>query len=168
MNDTLVKNYNAIVGPDDTCYFLGDIVWGKSAEDMEVIKRLNGTKVLVPGNHDNKRTFELFDRVIQGSLIVRIGDESVTMSHCPLLGVFREETFEESDPNWHGEKRYGRRFSVENKQQFHLHGHVHSDEFNRKLGRQFDVGVRANLYFPVCEQQIGAWIADTLYKESLK
>jgi calcineurin-like phosphoesterase family protein len=167
MRDTLVRNYNAIVSPWDTCYFLGDMIWSKT-EDAEAIKELHGHKVLIPGNHDHKRSFELFDEVIMGSLDIEIAGERVSMSHCPVRGIFREETFEESEPNWHGEKKYGRRFSIENKGQFHAHGHIHSDQFGRKLGRQFDVGCRANLYFPVSEEEISAWIADTLYKESLK
>ena len=52
----------------------------------------------------------------------------------------------------------GKIYSVEDKGQFHLHGHIHSDQFNKTRGRQFDVGVRANDYFPVSGEEIANWI----------
>jgi calcineurin-like phosphoesterase family protein len=51
MNEMLVKNWNDTVGPDDTVYCLGD--FSMAARPVETFTpRLNGTKYLIPGNHD--------------------------------------------------------------------------------------------------------------------
>lgn len=51
MNEMLVKNWNDTVSPDDTVYCLGD--FSMAARPVETFTpRLNGTKYLVPGNHD--------------------------------------------------------------------------------------------------------------------
>jgi len=51
MNRGLVDNWNSVVSPLDTVYCLGDFsLSGKSVEMYS--NMLNGTKFLVPGNHD--------------------------------------------------------------------------------------------------------------------
>lgn len=58
MNEILVKNWNDTVGPDDTVYCLGDFALGLQPDGVEQFsKRLNGTKILVPGNHDFCHTY---------------------------------------------------------------------------------------------------------------
>lgn len=154
MADILVQNYNALVGPKDVVYFVGDMGWGKTLDLANALARMNGFKILIPGNHDNKLVKGLFD-LVQYKAVVEIGGQLVSISHCPLMGVKREDW---CDANWHGEDRLGKIYSVEDKGQFHLHGHIHSDQFNKTRGRQFDVGVRANDYFPVSGEEIANWI----------
>lgn len=50
MDEALIANYNAKVGPNDKCYFLGDIVINRKG--LSLLQRLNGDKVLIKGNHD--------------------------------------------------------------------------------------------------------------------
>jgi calcineurin-like phosphoesterase family protein len=51
MNEMLVKNWNDVVGPEDTVYCLGD--FSMAFRPVETFSpRLNGKKYLVPGNHD--------------------------------------------------------------------------------------------------------------------
>jgi calcineurin-like phosphoesterase family protein len=51
MNEAIIKNWNDVVKPEDTVYCLGDI--SLSFKPIEIYSgRLNGTKYLVPGNHD--------------------------------------------------------------------------------------------------------------------
>lgn len=51
MNETLIKNWNDVVGPDDEVYCLGD--FSMAFRPVEAYThRLNGKKFLVPGNHD--------------------------------------------------------------------------------------------------------------------
>lgn len=52
MNKALVDNWNAVVGPDDHVYHLGDVALGKIAESLPLVGELNGIKHLVVGNHD--------------------------------------------------------------------------------------------------------------------
>lgn len=178
MHRVLINNYNAQVPEDGLCYFLGDIGLSSSEILGKILAQLNGTKVLILGNHDKKfnAMYDLgFDVVLNGAIIY-IAGERVTMTHCPLRGVFRENTEHMrsaysdqdrtegiKDKNWHGEHKQVA-FSCEDEGQFHLHGHIHSGPANDKLkfdGRQFDVGVCANKYRPIHISEIESWIAKT-------
>lgn len=53
MNEALIANWNRVVGPEDTVYHLGDLVSGLGRQETEaIVKRLNGKKILIMGNHD--------------------------------------------------------------------------------------------------------------------
>jgi len=54
MNETLITNHNDHVQFDDEVYFVGDFAFLRPHEAEAVIKRLNGRKFLVRGNHDSK------------------------------------------------------------------------------------------------------------------
>lgn len=60
MNETIIENWNSVVGGEDTVYHLGDIAIGKRSETLELIKRLNGTIYFVKGNHDSRRDFKFY------------------------------------------------------------------------------------------------------------
>jgi calcineurin-like phosphoesterase family protein len=173
MHESLIKNYNAQVPKDGLCYFLGDMGVSNATEARGVISQLNGTKILVSGNHDKRQDSMYncgFDVVLNGAVIYIKGSR-VTLSHCPLMGVFREsldhipESRRVEGENWHGEKRYeSGMFSFPDEGQFHLHGHIHSrvDTGSTKkkiLGKQYDVGVPANGYRPVHIGVIDSWIS---------
>lgn len=173
MHKALIRRYNSSVPWDGVCYFLGDIGLGGSKETHEVIRQLNGTKVLVLGNHD-KNPYAMykygFDVVLHGCVLY-IQGERVTMSHCPLRDVFREDTTGmgkyEGEP-WHGNIKNAK-YSFKDEGQFHLHGHIHSGPSNNKgkiLGRQYDVGVPANNYSPVSISTIESWIDKTIKTEN--
>jgi len=170
MHEVLIANYNATVGKNDLCYFLGDVGFCSTDKLTPIINRLNGTKVLLLGNHDKKsRAYENagFDVVILNATI-KIGNEVVTMSHYPLYGVSREDTTKmrgiQKGDNWHKEQYYhSKGYVVENKGQFHLHGHLHcsKDRSPVKEGKQWDVGVDGNKYTPVSIKNVESWIALT-------
>jgi calcineurin-like phosphoesterase family protein len=131
MHKELVRRFNNIVPKDGLTYFLGDMTFTGSEFTKGIISQLNGTKVLLLGNHDkasNSCYNSGFD-VVLNSATIYIQNQKVTLSHCPLLGIFREQTKGMHDStvgeNWHGEAR-NTRFSVVNEGQFHLHGHIHS------------------------------------------
>lgn len=54
MNETLIANWNRVVGMDDTVFHLGDFCLGGAAEWTKVLDRLNGKIYLIMGNHDLK------------------------------------------------------------------------------------------------------------------
>ncbi len=59
MNNVLINNYNNIVGKDDTVCFLGDFSMTKNFEQISsIVKKLNGVKHLVLGNHDEMSAWE--------------------------------------------------------------------------------------------------------------
>lgn len=168
MHRVLVNNYNSSVRPQDICYFLGDL--GLCAGDTlkSVISQMNGTKVLILGNHDKglqSMKNAGFDVVMFGASLV-IAGELVTMSHCPLIGLPRENTegMKGAAPgdNWHGESRHSRFYSTVDRGQYHLHGHIHSPNGGKSvkiLDKQYDVGVPANNYRPVSLSTIESWIS---------
>ena len=51
MNEMLVVNWNSVVKPDDTVYFLGDFSLSFTAVETYT-KRLMGRKIMIAGNHD--------------------------------------------------------------------------------------------------------------------
>ena len=168
MHRVLVNNYNSSVRPQDTCYFLGDV--GLCAGDIlkSVISQMNGTKVLILGNHcrgPNAMKNAGFDVVMYGASLV-IAGELVTMSHCPLIGLPRENTTDmkgsKPEENWHGESRHQRFYSTADRGQYHLHGHIHSPNSGKSvkiLDKQYDVGVVANSFRPVSISTIESWIS---------
>jgi len=173
MHKSLIKRYNSVVPKDGICYFLGDV--GLCSGDIisNTIHQLNGTKILILGNHDkgiNAMYSYGFDVVLY-SASVYIAKERVTMTHCPLRGLYREDTKgmhnTDGTENWHGEKRH-EKFSITNEGQFHLHGHIHSPNQGKStkiLGRQYDVGLPANNYTPVSLGTIESWITKTKREE---
>ena len=50
MDEAMVKAWNERVGPNDKVYHLGDVVM--SRKSLAIMRRLNGDKVLIRGNHD--------------------------------------------------------------------------------------------------------------------
>ena len=171
MHETLIARYNSIVPVNGVCYFLGDM--GNKTEDIrKVVNRLNGTKVLLWGNHDKGMGTMYncgFDVVLTEAAIRISNGVRLSMTHCPFKGVFREDTSEmrNHDPdnpeNWHGERRKKHQMcSIQDEGQFLLHGHIHSrkdKKISKKiLDRQFDVGVVGNNYMPYSLKQIQSWV----------
>lgn len=169
MHRVLVNNYNAQVPVDGLCYFLGDIGMSNNETVGKILSELNGTKVLILGNHDKNHAamYGLGFDVVLNSATIYIAGERVTMSHCPLRRVFREDVTgmrgAKDEEMWHGEFK-NEAYSVTDEGQFHIHGHIHSGPANKKPrieGRQMDVGVPANKYRPVSISDVESWIART-------
>lgn len=169
MHRVLINNYNASVKGNDVCYFLGDIGVKNTEETKQVISQLNGTKVLIVGNHDGgiNAMYSCGFDVVLNSASLNIAKEVVTMSHCPLPGVFREDTTDmrgsQYGERWHGELREtAKYYTVANQGQFHLHGHIHSPNGGKSqkiLDKQYDVGVVSSKYRPVSISEIESWIS---------
>jgi len=166
MHRVLINNYNSAVKDGDICYFLGDMGMNKSMV-KEVVSKLNGTKVFVVGNHDPgyNAMYDMGFDVVMHQATIYIGKHRVTLSHCPLLGVRREDTSDmkgaTADSMWHGDHK-NQAYSVLNEGQFHLHGHIHSPNSGKSvktLDKQYDVGVPANNYRPVSISEIESFIA---------
>lgn len=81
MNEDMVRWYNELVDDKDRVYILGDVAFSPS-KMKEVVPRLKGRKVLVPGNHEPpkmRKYFDLFDDV--RGYVVKKG---FIMSHIPI------------------------------------------------------------------------------------
>lgn len=167
MEQVFINNFNATVPAGSILYFIGDIGMGNSERVKNFLAKLHCKKVLILGNHDKGRNAMMrmgFDVVVYG-LVLYIANKRVTISHCPLRGVWREDVAgmkgASTGENWHGETKQ-HQFTFTDEGQFHLHGHIHSPNGGKSekiLGRQFDVGVVANNYRPVSISQIESWIS---------
>ena len=81
MNVMLIKKWNDRVSKDDIVFHLGDFVFKASKYQIKKIKdQLNGTIILVPGNHDNKRILRSLGFVVTGYTL-QVGN--LLMSHHP-------------------------------------------------------------------------------------
>jgi calcineurin-like phosphoesterase family protein len=54
MREQMITEWNAQVGQDDETFILGDFAFLPSKDAIAILRRLNGTKILIEGNHDRK------------------------------------------------------------------------------------------------------------------
>lgn len=88
MENEIVSRWNGVVEDGDTTYIVGDFCWEKERYWPAVLKKLNGSKVLIRGNHDPKE----FSRATRNLLsdikdYKEIDDDGrkVIMCHYPIL-----------------------------------------------------------------------------------
>lgn len=82
MDETMIERWNAKVQPHDTVYHLGDVVINRKS--LPLIKRLNGRKILVRGNHDIFRDEDYRDVGFEQIHGVRVFVDKFIFSHIPL------------------------------------------------------------------------------------
>ena len=82
MDETMVERWNAVVRPQDTVYHLGDVVINKKS--LHHVKRLNGKKRLVRGNHDIFKDAEYREVGFESLYGVRVFVDKFILSHIPL------------------------------------------------------------------------------------
>jgi len=154
MNETLIRNWNSVVDPDDIVFHLGDFCLGGSAEWTKVLDRLNGKIYLIIGNHDLKNMKQgfigRFEHVAM-EMRIEIGKQKIYLNHYPFLC-----------------------FEGGYKDVWQLFGHVHTRKNNTGIdaGRlqylyptQYDVGVDNNDFTPVSFEQV-KMIIEKQVKES--
>lgn len=134
MDETLIANWNAVVGPTDTVWHLGDVCF---AEPGPYLKRLNGRINLLWGNHDDRWRKQLAK-----------GVETVADVH--LL-------------HWDGEKAFlshyaHRVWPKSHHGVWHLYGHSHGTIEDH--GRSTDVGVDCWGFTPVAFEVIRDRLAE--------
>lgn len=103
MDEHMVENWNSKVLPSDAVYHLGDVVI--SRKNLEVVKRLNGRKILIRGNHDIFRDADYYEAGFEQIHGVRVFVDKFIFSHIPL------------HPD-----------CVTNRFKVNVHGHLHSNE----------------------------------------
>ncbi|AZU97283.1 phosphoesterase [Streptomyces phage Gilson] len=157
MNETMIERWNETVKQSDTVYHLGDVALGKIAESLPLVGRLNGYKILVPGNHDRIFSGEKekqrlrfgpeYDKVFQYTLPesfrTSLGGFDVMLSHFPYVG------------DSHGADRHADKRPKDEGLPI-IHGHVH-DEWAEN-GRMFNAGVDVRDFRPVHEDVVVDWL----------
>ncbi len=131
MNEALVTNWNSRVRPEDTVFCLGDFGLGKPEDVIALRQRMNGTIVLLRGNHDRfgkARAVELNVQVVEGDAEVTLGASTFHLSHYPRL-------LDEKIPG-----------------RTHLFGHVH-EKFRIRDG-MLNVGVDVWDFRPITPDEV--------------
>ena len=160
MNLALVERHNDLVADGDEVWILGDLVLGNHAMLLRhAVSPMRGTKILVPGNHDQcwaghrggpqhaDRYGDLggIARIVHDPPPVALAGETVRLNHFPYLDhpPGRPPKFAQWRPADAGE--------------WLLCGHIHNAW--RQKGRQINVGVDAWDFGPVADDTLAALIA---------
>lgn len=124
MNEYMIQQWNSKVRKNDEVVILGDFSFGKATETEEILKRLNGHKMLCKGNHDKYLKDSKFDKSlfkwIKDYAEMNDNNRKVVLCHYPVFcypGQYRV--------NADG-----------NPKTYMLYGHVHNTH-DAKLVNQF-------------------------------
>jgi len=82
MDTCMVDNWNSVVQPEDIVYHLGDVYFSRGWEN---IKKLNGRKRLILGNHDNGKARyiqEGFQKVMMWRMFPEF---NCVLTHVPII-----------------------------------------------------------------------------------
>jgi calcineurin-like phosphoesterase family protein len=127
MNETMIRNWNYKVTPQDTVYILGDFGFG----DLEpILKRLNGKKILILGSHDKDTVkYAQYFSKITSLLEMREAGQKIVLCHYAM-----------------------RVWSKSHYNSWHLYGHSHGKL--KPYGKSWDVGVDKNNFTPLSFNEI--------------
>ena len=138
MNEEQVARFNSFVTHEDTVYILGDCMMGMDiSSGLAYLRRLNGTKYLVIGNHDTDARIEEYKKSgifadIQFAYRLRHKGHSYFLSHYPTITANGEDL-----------------------RTVNLFGHTHQTTTHfedRKY--MYHVGVDSNYGFPISLDEI--------------
>ena len=120
MDETMIQNWNKIVGPDDDVYIVGDFAY-RTKDPCLYADKLNGRKHLITGNHDKKNLRDPKFRSrfveIKDMLTLKDNGRTIVLCHYPLA-------------EWDGMYRGA----------LHFFGHIHNNENNtQKIMRTIKV-----------------------------
>ena len=90
MNETMIINWNNVVGESDTILHLGDFALTSQQHLRSIRDRLNGDIILIPGNHDHASRLRNYDIFVLDSLFsegVTINMGNLIFTHRPLLNI---------------------------------------------------------------------------------
>lgn len=89
MNEDMINKWNAIVKPEDLTYILGDVAFCSASDAAKILARLNGSKILIEGNHDRKslkdHSFRSAFKEIHTYLETTYNSVSLVMFHFPIF-----------------------------------------------------------------------------------
>ena len=163
MDAEMVRRWNTVVRPTDVVVHLGDLALGQLDRTLPRTAGLNGTRYLIPGNHDRVssvnqggRNIERFraayedagwtilDEVVEAEL----GGHRLLLSHFPYV-------VDSHDKSGEGVDRYSNVRPVDIGLPL-VHGHVHQ-AFARR-GHEFNAGVDIHHFAPVSAKVIAEWM----------
>ena len=124
MNQDMIQMWNAIVQPEDQVYILGDVAFGSAAKAVEILQQLNGSLILVEGNHDRKNlrdpAFRRCFKEVHTYLEIQYAGHQICMFHYPIA-----------------------EFNCQHRGALHAHGHLHGSVSGLEHYRVRDAGFDA-------------------------
>lgn len=139
MEKQIIDNWNNKVSDEDTVYILGDFSFKMTKENaINILKQLNGKKVLIKGNHDKfvgQRDFDSCFEKVCDYLQITENKQQLILSHYPIIdyaGMY-----------------YGAKM---------IYGHIHNKYIPHK--DMFCVSVECINYEPVTIEEL-----ENIYKE---
>lgn len=166
-DETIIRNLNERVAPDDDLYVLGDISSGSKTsldEALRLLHRLNvgrTHRVLILGNHDSTRLeagkirkfiTEFGQVALRGTATIHEYG-NVLLSHYPYASQMDDTRRDDLSTNATSSSL--KHLAIPPENIVLLHGHTHAtipDEFNDP--QQINVGLDAWELHPVSEEQI--------------
>lgn len=136
-DEKVIENWNAVVGPDDIVYHLGDVMLGDNEHGMECLKRLNGQIKIIRGNHDTNVRWELYKTLPNVELlgwveVIKYNKYQFYLSHHPTFTSNLEK-----EPHLRAHL-------------INLYGHTHQREkFYQGIPFMFHCGLDSNNNTPV-------------------
>ncbi len=133
MNEEIIKNWNDSITNKDEVYIIGDLSFGSREETINILKRLQGKKYLICGNHDRKmKGIEKYFVWIKDYYKLRYNKQHYILFHYPIY-------------SWDGkEKGY-----------IHLHGHTHKTSHGDvEMKNKINVGMDLWGYRPISIETI--------------
>lgn len=136
MNETIVKNWNEVVGPNDTVYLLGDVMLNNNEIGLTLLKQLNGNIHIILGNHDTDVRAALYRecenvRSVELAAKIKYKGYHFFMTHFPCLTAnLEKESLKQCTCN--------------------LYGHTHQKtNFFQDMPFMYHVGVDSHNCYPV-------------------
>jgi calcineurin-like phosphoesterase family protein len=126
MNEAIVERWNAVVGPDDEVYVLGDLTLGDATIGVEYIRRLNGALHIVLGNHDTDNRVKMYyslPNVVEVALAAKLNYKKYHffMTHYPCLtGNLEKESLKQCTLNLYGHTHQKTNFYMDMPYMYHV------------------------------------------------
>ena len=91
MNEAIIERWNSVVGPNDIVIHCGDFALGPSSDMDAIVSRLNGSIVLILGNHDHKTLAyynKYFMKAIYSPLTLHLMTEENKCQHTYIFSHY--------------------------------------------------------------------------------
>lgn len=124
MREKMIAEWNASVQPEDETFILGDFAFLPSKDAIAILRRLNGAKILIEGNHDRKLlndpVFRAEFKEVHQYLRYNHDGQVICMFHYPIA-----------------------EFDQMHRGAIHFHGHLHGNPSGLEEYRVRDMGFDA-------------------------
>lgn len=145
MDEAIIKNHNNTVRDEDQFYFLGDFSFDRRRTE-EYLRRLQGEKFFIKGNHDNSDIIKLYEKY--GTYLGNLSEVSVFGQRIVLC-------------------HYAMRvWNKSHRGVWHLYGHSHHSLPDDPHALSMDVGINGKgfQYKPRSFEQIRDFMSKKEYK----